>query len=269
MFAVASVLLVTTSAGRNHTHRARPRPSAQATLEMHKHHYGHLHTLLHWYCDSAEKGSPETRSAPACQIREFRRSFWREHANELHVPCPPGRFTSPLQHERRNASHPAQRMRREHTMASSGVHLPPPTAERGCVNQTVHELFKREYVKLERAGRDKTSKHTHFSKHPITMHHILVDYCETAKQASDAVCEDENLLKRYAKNPHAKPGRMKFRKIKPGDKTTWRQKPPSDEAERKRREDFLIAGGYPKEYAKSAAGEVRVPGKGKGKRVRF
>ena len=63
--------------------------------------------------------------APACQIRAFRRNFWHTHANELHVRCPPGRFTSPLQNERRNASHPAQRMRREHTMAASGIQLPP------------------------------------------------------------------------------------------------------------------------------------------------
>ena len=264
---LATVLLTTATSsrhGHNNT-RARPRLSQHAVMEMHKHHQGHLHTMLHWYCDSAEKGSPETRMAPACKIRAFKKDFWHTHANEVHVRCPAGRFTSPLQNERRNASHAAQRLRREHTMAASGVQLPPPTAERGCVNQSVHDLYKKEYIKMERAGRDKTSRHTHFAKHPITMHHILVDYCETAKQASDAVCEDEDLLKRYAKNPHSKPGRMKLRKLKPGQKVTWTQKRPVDEAERKRREDFLTAGGYPKEWAKSAAGEVAVPGKGKGK----
>lgn len=219
---------------------------------------------LSWYCDSAEKGSPETRGAPACRIREFKRSFWQSHAGELHVRCR-GRLSSALEHEKRNASHLKQRLHREHTMTASGVQLPLPTAELGCVNQTLHALYKKEYLAMERAGRSAASRQTHFSKHPITTHHILIDYCETAKQASDAVCEDEELLKRFAKNPHATPGRMKRRQIKKGDKVTGRQRRPANEAERKRREDFLVAGGYPKESARSAAGEVAVPGKGKGR----
>ena len=109
-----------------------------------------------------------------------------------------GRLSSALEHEKRNASHLKQRLHREHTTTASGVLLPLPTAELGCVNQTLHALYKKEYLAMERAGRSAASRQTLFSKHPITTHHILIDYCETAKQASDAVCEDEELLKRFA-----------------------------------------------------------------------
>ena len=47
---------------------------------------------------------------------------------------------------------------------------------------------------------------SHFEPPPrrTNRHHIFVDYCETAKRASDDVCQNQDLLRRYANNPHEK-----------------------------------------------------------------